>query len=431
MASSSSSSVAMTLERRRRQQQQQHQPSSLLQRFFTRSTIYNRHEQRRARTLATHDDTRPAAVRILAQLSMTRSNESSVHHRAAQPQPELGGEVGAVLPDDDTTTVFDTYDVESSSSSSSTTCPPPVPPLIVAVSAAVGAQVAQLATPFGLPQQPPPPLSRATTTNIVLQGESLVLLPPSSSTAPTTTTTRRVVVPPRRPIALLASTPRTASQRATTTTTPVALLRKLLTRSPLTPCVVLFGTQAWVESQILSSWTTTTTSWNGTNHNHQPPPPPLFSLASLTASGVAGAAVGVLSGATRVSGHAGAAMVYFGTFQFLQRAMGGGPPNSQPQPSSWTRNDWWTTGGAGAVAGSLYEVLRQELFVAGRRTRSSSSWLVAPRTAPTPFATTTATTVTAAQRRILPLVVRAAPTHALLFVGMEAAQRWLLATTTN
>ncbi|KAL7571975.1 hypothetical protein ACA910_001634 [Epithemia clementina (nom. ined.)] len=416
------------------QQEQQHQPHVQQSRppfrsFWTRSSIYNRHEARRAKTLANANDNRPAVIRVLAQIpgaksimSPARSSSSSIAHAfSSTPQPSQlfnssvssSTNVDHHSQDTDSNsaeTVFTMYKLASPSSTKAVEARS-VGPLSVALSAAAGAKFADWV--LCLDASTSGRGSHELATSMLLKNAK------GSSPAATTTTTPMVRYDGSALSILLPKLPRGNAEQAGETmllrSRPPFLHQNALMVSPkssllspsMLPFFVLFGSQALVERRLLAL------EYGG---NTSTASPNAISIASLTASGVAGATVGLLQRGRRamIGTEVIASIVYFGSYRLLKTAIHGNSGDKNDN-SNKGEDSVIAIGIAGAMAGTLSELVRG---LGATSSSSASRFLL--------MAGADATVSPFAQRIIVhqslkSLVIRAAPAHALLFLGYEAA----------
>lgn len=350
--------------------------------FLTRSTIYNRNEKRRAKTLRNANDPRPGVVRLLAQLTGTTAS-------CLPARNEGSSAVESQLD----STIFTTY-MESRDASPMSSEPTTVNPPIAAVSAALGARVAELLTNSSMFYQSVKATAINPTHNATaptLYGNSLAILPSlpvqeKGRWKPSTTQLRSF------PIQYSKGTP--------------------LFSCSMAPFFVLFGTKVYMEKHFLSAFTPPQSQGQ-----HNTP----VVIASILSSSVAGATIGALSmfsqGITTrsfwkpLSNEANSAVLYFGSYELINGAMSNSTGNHQRQRN---KMNWIVAAAAGALAGCLYETSR--VYGTSRKMLLSPS---STRSVASPFAPHNIHT------RLVSVVAHAAPTHALLFLVYEGAKSLL------
>ena len=421
--------------------------------FWTRSTIYNRNERRRAKTLANANDTRPPAMRVLAQFTGGATSVASGATVTTQHSQEASTLSFPFTHSDDDTTVFTTSPpLESLQKEMQQRGNQHHPSIFTAaveagISAALGARLAESVThnlsllsaetSASLPQTAQNPHHHHHH-HVVMNGSSssssLALSLPQQQSSSTTSTHHHNTVPLRGrasawkpPLYFYASSPSSstiaAQQQAflswnnnnsnnnhATATNPTS---PRYYTSSMVPLAVLFGTKYFVQHTLERTWG---------EDVHQP-----ISLAALTASVAAGTAMGVVQmnafthhpWSFHLATEAAAAVLYFEAYALLKAAFLGKQSASSQQELSNSHHNNNTNHRslramaaiplAGAVAGSLYETLRvlgtSERLTLANLARQNNPFVARPL-----------------YRTMGPIVARAAPAHACLWLAYETVQ---------
>lgn len=378
-------------------------PSSSWKELLFRSTIYHRHEARRAQTLLRQGDTRPAFLRVLAPraiLVAAPTVETPPTTTAAAAQPPV------LFEDSNVFTLHDVPSLSSATDTSSGSCSlnyynnsvqtrtSVSSTVLAAVTGAVFSEVAYGARCL----RQASPFTNAAATSTTAQPRPQVLLLASTTASATTSEYAATFMLQQQPQQSFA-----VGRQLSSSSSPLwqGLSYAQLVRRAA-PVALLFGVKSTVEQQILQSTATSTTG-----------------AISVLSAAVAGAVLGgcrslvtmkpSTSFAT-VGRHVAGATLYFSTYEGIQYACRRHAllRNSSSSSSESTTSSWnpWTTITAGALAGVVYE----SILLCGSHVLAQHQ----------PVATTAA-----APHRLLAtaVVVRAAPSHALLFLGYEATRQ--------
>jgi hypothetical protein len=335
--------------------------------LMTRSTIYHRHEARRAKTLLRKDDPRPALLRVFGGAPVLAPVLEAAATVAQVPEV-MGTEFRveqSFSADFEDHTVFTFQDTTSSTDAPHNHAPVPITPGKSVLAAAIGAVLVE--TIYGARSlQQASPFAPSRVAAATVSQPQLVLNPESAS-----------LMLVQRPLHTISSTVRNVLS-------PSISVAQMASRAA--PVALLFGTKSSVD-QVLTSGSRTAS-----------PPAALAILSSATAGGVLGCLRSLVPGrlasssSTVVGREVMGATLYFGAYDGLKHLL------VQPQH----RAQWnpLVTAVAGSLAGVCYESVRL-----CNQQAALQQWAV-------PQARSLATVAT-----------RAAPSHALLFLGYEGALR--------
>ena len=339
-----------------------------LKELMFRSTIYNRHEARRAQTLLRKNDPRPAWLRVLVPSGAAAAiaaveQKSTASSTLATPQQQQQQQ--PVMVQDES--VFSLHHGATEANMTSVQRqqqrhPLPSSPSTAALAAAAGAVFSE-----------------------AMYGARCLRQASPFATAVSRVPTAHVTVNPEHAALTVQHTWRLVPQQGSSTLGTVSHAQ-LLSRAA--PVALLFGTKTAAEHVVLQ--------------NDQATPPAAISILSAAAAGtvlgslrcvfLSNPAVAMTVVGREVAG----ATLYFSAYDGARYLLvrGGNMDHHALHPVA--------TATAGALAGVVYDSVR------------------VCRQLPLTAAATTTTTTT---RSLADVVVRSAPSHALLFLGYEATRR--------
>lgn len=223
-----------------------------------------------------------------------------------------------------------------------------------------------------------------------------------------------------------------SSHASSTSTNPAAVFQLSLPKSTTsrllagaTTASILFGTKTLVEG-ALQSQHDTSKHHNDTSGTVSEISSALAGVTVATASRWQSSGQFLVSAPSsplflEVARHAVGATVYFASYQALKSFLigeGGVSGSTRNQNNHNNNNNMLAVAVSGATAGALY----QGTLLLGASASTSGSSAVGTTVSPSAIRAINATAPTTASR-IIPTMLRAAPAHALLFLGYEWVQR--------